>query len=347
MKTTLQSNVPYTKVNGESCKYDIIKVNDITLSVDMSEFVWAEKYRPRILEDLILPEKEYQTVKSIIEKGAVPNMLFFSSNGGVGKDSIVSVLINHVPSTVLQINASLERGLDVIKSKVVQFARTNSLDGTKKIMYLSEISGLTNVAVDSLKAVVEDHSSRISFLMTTNSMNNISHAFQSRFQFFDMNEINSDERKPLVIKLYNRLKAILTLEGVSFEDKDLQTLILRYFPSYREIMVALEQASVSGTLKLQDDTTNTMINDVVIAINSGDYVKCVELSEKVNVINFANVMKTRYVKGLLKDPSMLVAFIPALNELQNAIQRRVPFLGVSFSLFCLTLMNAKVQMNEV
>lgn len=342
----IEENIRCKKSNGEITQYDIIEVDGQRISRDKNEFIFAEKYRPRIVDDLILPEREMATVRSSVEKQMIPNMLFFSSNGGTGKDSIVSVISNNVPMTILTINASLERGIDGIKNKVMEFARTNSLDGTRKTLYITEAAGLTNVAVDSLKAVIEDHSSRISFLMTTNSMNNISHAFQSRFQMFDMNDLPNEERKPLVIKLYNRLKAILTIEEIQFEPKDLQSIILRYFPSYRELMVALEQACVSGTLKLQDDTTNMMLNDVIIAINKNDFTKCVELSEKVNIINFANAMKSKHTKGLLKEPNMLVAFIPALNDLQKAIQSRVPFLGVSFSMFCLQLINAKVQMNE-
>ncbi len=345
--TTISEKNRYEKSNGEVAFYDVIEVEGQKVSVDQNEFVWAEKYRPRILEDLVLPEKEYDAVKSAIDKQMIPNMLFFSSNGGTGKDSIISVLMNNIPMTMLTINASLERGIDGIKNRVVQFARTNSLDGTRKTCYMSESGGLTQVAVDSLKAIIEEHSSRMSFLMTTNSMNNISHALQTRMQFFDMNNLPNEERKPLVIKLYNRLRAILTIEGIAFDSKDLQAIILRYFPSYRELLVALEQSCSSGTLKLVDDTANNMINEVIQAINANDFTKCVELSEKVNVINFANSVKNKHTKGLFKEASMLVAFIPALNELQKAIQSRVPFLSVSFSMFCLSLMNAKVQMNEV
>jgi DNA polymerase III delta prime subunit len=344
--TLIKENVHYTKPVGESSTYDVYEVNGQLISVDKNEFVLAEKYRPRIIEDLVLPEKEYKTVEAAIAKGVIPNMLFFSSTGGTGKDSIISVLSNNIPMTLLTINASIERGIDVIKERVVKFARTNSLDGTRKTIYLTEAGGLTNIATDSLKAIIEDHSARMSFLMTTNSMNNISHALQSRFQMFDMNEIAPDQRKALVIKLYQRLQAILSIEEIEYAPQDLQALILKYFPSYRELIVALEQSTSTGKLKLQDDTSGSMVDDVIDAINAGDYSKCVFLSEKINVTNFANQMKNRHTKGLLVEPQMLVSFIPAMDALQQAIQRRVPFLGISFSVFCLQCINAKIKMNR-
>lgn len=336
----------YTKPNGQTSSYEVIDFgNGIKVSVDKNEVhILAEKYRPRIVEDLILPLALKQKIETIIKTQKLPNMLFYSAKGGTGKDSIISVIRAQVPMTMMTINASLERGIDAIKSRVMDFVATPSFDGSRKVCYLTEAGGLTTVAMDSLKAVIEDFSNRVTFIMTTNSMNNISHALKSRFEFIDLNNIPKEERQTLALETFKRLACILRNEQVSFTQEDLGKLIYRFFPSYRELINGTTACISDGVLKVEDVMSSSIVNQVITCINNEDVEGIIKMSETINVHGFAQEINRLQYDGLLEDSKMYVAFIPALNELQQSIVQAVPFLNISFCMFCISMIQTKTKM---
>jgi len=343
----IKSDIKYQKPNGQIRKYDVYK-NEKTgkeISVDKDEFIWAEKYRPRILDDLIIPSAIKNKVEQIIKTKKIPNLLFFSVMGGTGKDSIISVIKAQVPMTMLTINASLERGMDTIKNKVVKFVSTNSIDGTRKVIYLTEAGGLTPVAMDSLKSVIEENSKRMSFFMTTNTISNISHPLKSRFEFFDMNVIPHEEKGILAKEMLERLCFILELENIEYDYKDVGRLVVKYFPSYREMIIALQQNVVDNKFVYGASTIDDEIKSTLIAINEKNYEKCVRLSKNISIEGFMQYIQNHYDDNLLESTQFFPAFISAFNTLQIAINNRVPFPDISFLVFCNELMKANIKFN--
>jgi len=337
----------YIKPNGHRSNYEVVEHNGMKISVDAAEtHILAEKYRPRIVDDLILPEALLSKVADIIKTQKIPNLLFYSSNGGTGKDSILSVIKAQVPLTMLTINASVDRSIEIVRTKIMQFVATPSMDGTRKICYLTEAGGMTAIAMDSLKALIEDYSGRVSFVMTTNSLNNLTQPLMSRFEFVDLNNIPKEERNALAMKTFQRLGCILTNENVEFSNEDLGKLLVRFFPSYRELMNAMKKSIIDGKLRVEDSISASVVNDVIDSINAEDFEACVKMSESINVHSFAQEMNRLHYAGLLETPVAFVAFIPALNELQQSISKAVPFLNVSFALFCLNLIKAKVKLKK-
>lgn len=337
----------YIKPNGHRSNYEVVNVNGINVSVDASEsHILAEKYRPRILDDLILPKGLKSKVKEIIETQTIPNMLFFSTTGGTGKDSIISVIKAQVPLTMLTINASSDRSIETVRTKIMQFVQTPSMDGTRKVCYLTEAGGMTPVAIDSLKALIEDYSNRVSFLMTTNSLSNLTQPFMSRFQYVDLNILPKDERQSLGMETFKRVCAILTNEQIAFQSEDVGKLLVRFFPSYRELMNAIGLSVVNGNLVVNESLSKNVLNDVIKFINAEDYESIVRISESINVPSFAQEMNRLHYVGLLADSKAFVGFIPALNELQQSISKAVPFLNISFCLFCYNLMKSKIKLLE-
>ena len=335
----------YTKPNGLRGNYEILEIDGTKLSVDNSEFhILAEKYRPRIVEDLVLPAELQKMVQNVIKSEQIPNMLFFSVTGGTGKDSIISVLKAQVPMTMLTINASIDRNIDTVRTKIMQFVGTPSMDGTRKVCYLTEAGGMTSVAMDSLKSVIEDYSGRVSFIMTTNSMENITHALKSRFQFFDMNHIPKEERNVLAKSMFMRLNAILKNESVTFTNENLLELLMRHFPSYRELMNAVGSSIKDKNLVVTAAMAKSVLNQVIGFINAGQYAEIVRISESINVPSFAQTINHLHYVGLLQNENDFLVLIPALNDLQMAISKAVPFPNVSFCLFCLMLIKSKVQL---
>lgn len=345
----IETNVKYKKPNGISSTYDVYEVDGIKISRDDSESIFSERYRPRIVDDLILPNVLENKILDVIKTGKIPNMMFYSLHGGSGKDSIISVLRNAIPMTMNVVNASVNRGIDEIKKSVIGFATTSSINGTRKVTYLTEAGGMTKVALDSLKSIVEDSSTRVSYMMSTNSLNNISEPLMTRFQVFDMNTIPDAERKDLAMKAFKRLIVILKIEGVQYDVKEVQQFLLSTFPSYRKMMNNLDQMIVNGEFKVVKNASASEVNEIISYINKGKegYVLCAKKSMKVDVPLFCNFMATYYTKGLLKESSDIVTFIDAVNALQIAISDNRPFLNVSFLVFCGALIAEDIKLNNV
>lgn len=100
--------------------------------------IWYEKYAPKTIDDVILPETLKKRLKDCIEKGKLPNLGFWSQEPGLGKSSTSKAIIRTLDADALFVNASLERGIDLLRSKLMQFASSNSLSDSPKIVVLDE-----------------------------------------------------------------------------------------------------------------------------------------------------------------------------------------------------------------
>ena len=99
--------------------------------------LWVEKYRPKTIKDLILPKNHKELIEQIIKDKELPNLLL-SGSAGLGKSSLCFTLANELDCDLLFINASLETGIDILRSKVTQFASTSSFRDGKKLVVLDE-----------------------------------------------------------------------------------------------------------------------------------------------------------------------------------------------------------------
>lgn len=100
--------------------------------------IWYEKYTPKVIEDVILPENVKNHLIDCIKKEKLPNLGFWSHQPGLGKSCTSKAIINSLNADALFINASLERGIDVVRNKIMQFASAMSLDDRIKIVVLDE-----------------------------------------------------------------------------------------------------------------------------------------------------------------------------------------------------------------
>ena len=340
----IKQDIDYERAsNNYRSKYSIYDAGYGKVSCDnYSETKWAEKYRPKILDDLILPKKIHDRIKKMAESKTLEDILLYSPNGGTGKDSIVQVIKNELDADMLSINASKDRSIDTIRTKVVQFSSTLSAFGDKKIVNMGETGGLTAVAVDSLKGVMEEFSTNVSWLFTTNSLKNIPEALLTRFgEPISMNIIPKDEKPELAKKLFFRLKTILDIEDVEYNDKDIMVLISKHFPSYRKLMVILESSVIDGKLQPQEEIDSSEASNILKMINEGNYLELVKISESIQLINFMNYMNSNYYNMI--DVKMIPSFIEAFNGLQIAVSENHMFTNISFLVFCNKLMLQKIQ----
>lgn len=202
--------------------------------------LWVEKYRPKNLGDLVLSDTNRKYFESIDNE--IPNLLFVGTPG-LGKTTLAKILIQDVlQCQYLYINASDENGIDTIRSKVVGFSQTKSLDGSIKVVILDEADGITIEGQRALRNTMEEYSSQTRFILTANYKHKIIPAIQSRTQSFDLNPPFDD-----VVK---RIVSIVKDEGVKIEDGqkgNFVNVIKQNYPDIRKIINAIQKASVNGS----------------------------------------------------------------------------------------------------
>ena len=196
----------------------------IAISADPNEFVWAQKYRPKTIDECILPEETKQMVKELVLKGEIPHMLF-AGGPGMGKTTLAYAIANELNSDVMYINASLENGIDMLRTKIQSFASTVSLsDDGPKIVILDEADGLTGAIQGALKGFLEAFSSNCRFIFTANHKHKIIEPIHSRCTTIDF-KIKKAEKGKLLVAILRRICQILDHEGVKYDKAILRALL--------------------------------------------------------------------------------------------------------------------------
>ena len=106
-----------------------------------NEFLWVESYRPRTIDDCILPDNQKQIFKEMLKKDELQNMLFCGTSG-VGKTTVAKALCEELETDYMMINGSEESGIDILRTKIKQFASTVSFSGKTKVVILDEADHL-------------------------------------------------------------------------------------------------------------------------------------------------------------------------------------------------------------
>jgi DNA polymerase III delta prime subunit len=217
------------------------------MEVRDNEYLWVEKYRPRNLNDCILPEGQKRVFREFIEKGEIQNMLL-CGGPGMGKTTVARALCEELETDYMIINGSEESGIDVLRTKIKQFASTMSFSGKTKVVILDEADYLNpNSTQPALRGFIEEFSKNCRFILTCNFKNRIIQPLHSRCAVIEF-KYDKKEKASIAAQVLKRLGFILLNEGISFDNKVLASLILKYFPDYRRIINELQRYSAAGTI---------------------------------------------------------------------------------------------------
>ncbi len=230
----------------------------MAISFDVNEFVWAQKYRPNNLKDVILPDGFKQTLINHIADGRMPSFTFYSPTPGTGKTTTAKAICFDLGITPLYINASLENSIDNIRTKVFQYATTASLlDGNSvhKVVILDEADRLSDAAQDSLKGLIEQVSKKCSFVLTANHISRITVPLLSRCPVISYT-YTPEEQKKMSTQMMLRCFEILDNEGVEYDKKAVAMLVGKYAPDNRSIL---------NMLQLYSSENNKQINSGILA----------------------------------------------------------------------------------
>ena len=221
------------------------------MKINENEFVWVEKYRPQTIDDIILPEAYKDIFRGYITNNEIPNLLLTSNSPGLGKTSIAKILVKETNADMLFLNGNLDTGVDIMRSRVIDFCSSASLDDSPRIVFIDELECLSTLSLGSLKSTIEAFPN-ITFIFTANYINKIPEPVRNRMIHFDFDEIyfkNKSEIGKLILK---RLMYILENEGVNYDKNDLPKIIKAYYPSTRGMIQVLQRFSNNQKLELND-----------------------------------------------------------------------------------------------
>ena len=258
----------------------------------METFLWVEKYRPNKVDDCILPSKLKSTFQEFVDAGHIPNLIL-SGSAGTGKTTIAKAMVEQIGSTWMIINGSEESGIDVLRTKIKNFASTVSLEGGRKYIILDEADYLNPQSTQpALRGFMEEFHKNCGFILTCNYKNRLIPPLQSRCSNIDF-QVKNGERVKLAQAFFERVKEILGNEGVQFEPKAIAELINSYFPDWRRVLNELQRYSSSGQI------------DAGILLNIGNE-NLKELVSFLKAKEFTNVRKW-IVNNLDNDPSRILS----------------------------------------
>ena len=229
-----------------------------------TDFLWVEQYRPKTIDDCILPDSLKSLFTAFIKKGEISNMLF-SGTAGIGKTTVAKALCEQMNCDWIMINGSEEGGIDVLRNKIKNFASTVSLSGGKKVVILDEADYLNPQSTQpALRGFVEEFHKNCRFILTCNFKNRIIEPLHSRFSNIEF-KVNPKDKPKLASRLLERAVYILKEQNVSYEDKVLVELITKHFPDFRKLINELQRYSVSGSIdagilvNVSDENLKTLV----------------------------------------------------------------------------------------
>ena len=259
----------------------------------MSDFIWVEKYRPKTIEECILPESIKKTFQDFVTAGEIPNMLL-SGPPGIGKTTVAKALCNELGADYYVINGSDEgRFLDTVRTNAKNFASTVSLTSQSKhkVIIIDEADNTTSDVQLLLRASIEEFSKNCRFVFTCNYKNKIIEPLHSRCSVVDFS-VNRKDKPAIAAQFFSRINHILEVERIESDKKVIVQLINKHFPDWRRVLNECQRYSVSGKI------------DSGILVTFSD-VSVDELTKNLKEKNFSAVRKWA-VDNLDNDPAVLL-----------------------------------------
>ncbi len=247
------------------------------MNVDNTEFIWAEKYRPKTVEDCILPSHTKKLANNIVKNKNFQNLLFYGS-AGCGKTTTARAICDQLQIDSILINGSKEgRLIETVRTTVTDFASTMSVfDGygtSFKVVIYDEFDNAGEVQM-AIRGLMDEVSSSCRFIFTGNYITKIIEPLQSRTSLIDFS-IPQNEMPTIMSSIMSRCEDILKNEGVAYNKKVLAQFVMKYAPDFRKILNELQSYSTVG--KIDGGIFEVSLNkydDLIGLIQKKDFKGC-------------------------------------------------------------------------
>jgi replication factor C small subunit len=245
---------------------------------EVLDSMWVEKYRPKTLDELSLPERYKQDFRRIIEKSSLPNLLFSGPPGG-GKTTLALILCSkngvlfNKKDNLLMANGSSKKGrsINFVDQVVEPFLKHPPVGDKYKVVFMDEADNITPDAYNSWRGIIEKyHKAYGRFIWTGNYISKIPGPVQSRFTPYIFQQIP----KELVLEY---CQSVLKSEQVDYIDKDINFIINQLYPDVRRIVNILQRCSWEGKLVVDRDAVIT--NERILISNVVEIVSLIEKTE--------------------------------------------------------------------
>ena len=277
--------------------------------MSLSHFLWVEKYRPKTIDACILSEEQKKYFSNLVKNGEIQNLLLCGS-AGTGKTTVARALCEELNSDYIIINGSEESGIDILRTKIKQFASTVSFTGNTKVVILDEADYLNpNSTQPALRGFIEEFASNCRFIFTCNFKNRIIAPLHSRCAVIEF-KIPKAEKQKIAMEFFNRIIGILEEENILFDKKVVARVIEKHFPDFRRVLNELQKYGQSGSI------------DEGILINLAD-ANLQELTEALKDKDWKK-MRLWVVNNLDNDPATLFrkiydSIVPLTNQVPQLV----------------------------
>lgn len=233
----------------------------------IEEFLWVEKYRPKTIEETILPESLKHTFQQFVDQKNIPNLIL-SGPAGVGKTTVAKAMLEQLGCDYIVINGSMDRNIDTLRTTIQTFASSMSLIGGRKYVILDEADYLnSNSTQPALRNFMEEYSSNCGFILTCNFPNKIIPPLHSRCSLVDF-KLTKKDFKDIAAQFYKRAVGILKENDIPFDKAVVGEFIKKYYPDWRRILNELQRYSATGQIdagiltSLQEVSVKQLITDM-------------------------------------------------------------------------------------
>jgi len=240
---------------------------------ELAQFLWAEKYRPQSVKDMVLPDKFKKFFESCVAKKQIPNLLLYSTSPGSGKTSVAKAICEDLHADYIYINVSEDSGIDTLRSTIRNFASTKSAFGGTKIVILDEFDfGGPNLQA-GLRGACEEFHKQCRFIITCNYISKIIPALrQGRFMEFDFSMTDKETTKEMIPKHLKRFTSILKFEGIEYDENVLKEIVEKNYPNMRKTVAHLQQcAAMYGSIDANASRNNKISSELYNFILNGKF----------------------------------------------------------------------------
>jgi DNA polymerase III delta prime subunit len=214
---------------------------------EVRTLMWREKYRPKTLDDIVLDEETREKFREMITQGNVPDLLLHG-RAGTGKTSLAKIIINSLDCESIEINSSMDRGIQVVRDRVVSFSVARSTKRWRIVLF-EEFDGATPDCQQSLRNLMEMYNDRVRFILTCNYPSKVIDPIRSRCTEIEFKSLSNKE-------CVRRLKAVLDAEGVQYGNECVLQAVELCNSDMRSMLNLLQQSTRGGTLRELRKETN-------------------------------------------------------------------------------------------
>ena len=211
------------------------------------EFLWVEKYRPKTIDECILPDGLKETFRAFVAQNDIPNLIL-SGGAGVGKTTVARAMLEQIDADYIVINGSMNGNIDTLRTEILTFASSVSFTGRRKYVILDEADYLNaNSTQPALRNFMEEFSRNCGFILTCNFKNRIIEPLHSRCSVVEF-KIDKEDKPKLASKFFKRVINILDTEGVKYDKAVVADLVSKHMPDYRRVLNELQRYSATGQI---------------------------------------------------------------------------------------------------